>query len=64
MAGIRDKAAADLLRGLESVGQAVELLGQLGHLVPPGGLEPVAILPLPHHTKGVEQGGDAGGEHF
>ena len=64
VAGVGDKAAAHLLGGLEPVGEVVELLGQLGQLVPARRLEPVAVLPLPHHPDGPEQGGDAGGEHL
>ena len=64
MAGVRHKTAADLLRGLEPVGQLVELLSHLGHLVPPLDLKPVAVLPFAHNADGPQEGGDPGGKHL
>ena len=62
--GVRDKAAADLLRGLETVGELVEFLGQMGQFVLARGLETVAVLPFTHDADGAQQSADAGGEHF
>ena len=64
MAGVGDEAPPHLLGGLEPVGEVVELPGQLGHLVPPHRLEPVAVLPLPHDPDGPQQRGDPGSEHL
>ena len=58
------KRRADLFGGLKAVGELVELLRQMGQLVLPRRLEPVAVLPLAHDADGPQQGPDAGGEHF
>ena len=56
------KAAACVLRSLEAVRQAVELLGQLGDLVASGHLRPVAVSALPHLPDGGEQLADLPGQ--
>lgn len=50
--GVGHKAAAGVLRSLEAVRQAVELLGQLGDLVMAPDLRPVAVGALPHLADG------------
>ena len=55
MGGVGHEPPPGLLRGLEAVGELVELIGQLGHLVPAPGVHPVAVLPLPHPADGGQQ---------
>ena len=52
------------MESVKAVGELVELLRQMGQLVLPRRLEPVAVLPLAHDADGPQQGPDAGGEHF
>ena len=62
--GVGDEAAADLLGGLEPVGELVELPGQLAELIAAPDVHPVAVLALPDDADGPEQVGDAPGEHL
>ena len=55
MGGIGDKAPPGILRGLEAVSQAVELLAQLGDLVVAADLRAVAVSALPHLADGHQQ---------
>ena len=61
MGGIGHKAAADLFRGLQPVGQLVELFRQMGQLIPARRVQPVAILPLAHNADRLQQGADPPG---
>ena len=45
MRRVGHEAAALLLRGVESFGQEVELLAEVGYLVAPAGDEPVTVIP-------------------
>ena len=56
--GVGHEPATGVLRGLEPVRQAVELLADLGDLVPPPDLRPVAVRALPHLADGGEQQAD------
>ena len=62
MGGIRDEAAAGLLRGLEAVREAVELLGDLGELVPSLHRRPVGVGSLPDGADGLQQLPDLPGQ--
>ena len=62
MGSIGDEAPPGVLRGLEPVGEAVELLGDLGDLVPPPDVSPVAVGALPHLADGREQLADLAGQ--
>ena len=55
MAGIGHKPAAQGLRGLKPVRQAVELFADLGDLVPAGNVGPVLISALPHFADAGQQ---------
>ena len=60
--GVGNKPAAGVLRGLEAVRQAVELLRQLGDLVVATDLGPMTVGPLPHLPDGGEQLADLPGQ--
>ena len=62
MRGIGNKAAADLLSGLESVRELVELPGQLAELITAANTHPVAVLALPYDPDGPQQVADPSGE--
>ena len=62
MGRVGDKAAAGGLRGLEAVRQTVELVADLGDLVPSPDLRPVAVGPLPHLPDGGEEQADLVGQ--
>ena len=49
------EAPPHLLRGLKTVGQLVELLGQLRHLIVSAGIHPVAVFTLTHPADGAQQ---------
>ncbi len=59
---VGDKAAAGVLRGLEAVRQAVELVADLGDLVPAPDVRPVAVGSLPHLADGGEEQADLMGQ--
>ena len=63
MAGIRHKPAAQGLRGLEPVRQAVEFLSDLGDLVPAGDVGPMLVSAGPDLADGRQQGADLPGQH-
>ena len=56
------EAPPGIFRFLQPVRQAVELLADLGDLVPPWDLRPVAVGPLPHLADGGEQPPDLAGQ--
>ena len=58
MGSVGDEAPALLLRGLQPLGELVELLPQLGDLVPPPVDVPVAVVPVSHHAHGAHDGPD------
>ena len=63
VARVGDKAAARLLRRLQAVGEAVELLGDLADLVATADLGVVAVRALAHAADGLEQHAEAAREH-
>jgi len=54
--GVGHKLPALLFRGLQPLGQGVELLPQLRHLVVAGDGEAVAVIPVGHYAYGAHQG--------
>ena len=63
VAGVGDKAPPGVLGGLQPVGKAVELRGDLGDLVGAAGVCPVAVRALPDVADGLQQAADLAGEH-
>ena len=63
MAGIGHEPATQGLRGLEAIRQAVELLPDLGDLIPAGNVGAVFVSTLPHLADAGEQGADLAGQH-
>ena len=64
MGGVRHEAAAGVLRGLQPVGQAVELACNLGDLVAAADLGTVGIGALAHLADGLQEIGDARSERM
>ena len=62
--GVRHKAAPCVLRGLQTVGQAVELARDLGDLVAAADLGTVGIGALAHLADGLQQISDARSERM
>ena len=63
MAGVGHKPAAQGLRGLKPIRQAVEFLSDLGDLVPAGDVGPMLVGAGPDLADGRQQGADLPGQH-
>ena len=62
--GVGDKPPPGALRGLETVRQTVELLGNLGDLVRTPDVRPVAVRPRPHLADGGQKKADLSRQYF
>ena len=63
VAGVGHEAPPGVLRGLQPVGQAVELRRDLGDLVGAAGVRPVAVRALPHMADGLQKPADLPRQH-
>ena len=64
VAGVGDEPPPGVLRGLQSVGQAVEFRRDLGDLVGAAGVSPVAVRALTHLADGLQKPADLPGQHL
>ena len=62
MGSVGDKAPPGRLGDLQAVGQAVELVADLGNLVPAPDVRAMAVGPLPHLLDGVQKQADPPGQ--